>query len=272
VHNFKKILKILILVFLLGGPVFSQDDAGVDIDSLESDVSIPNDINREAPVYAEDEPLPGGNEEMNRELKEKGITKNDIGAMLESLRKVDPEGFRKMEAGELTPEQTNEMMKNALAKLPKKDVIKLMGGTSGILADKLKAVTTGLNSVPYESALANIRTQIDNSKAAPLFKMVPKSHEFVTHFLRDEEATSKFFGIAKDRNRLLSFAGVNIFLMFVGWRLKARRKKMNYSAGESFAKGFNQFVVFSMIKLGVLWFFFSLEIKSIWVVVQRTYS
>ncbi len=272
VHNQNKIFTVLILVLLLGGPVFSQDDAGLDIESLESDVSTSEELGLDQEAVLEEDPLPGGNAKLNKELKEKGISKNDIGTMLESLRKIDPEGFRKMEAGELSTEETNEMMKNALSKLPNKDVMKLMGGTSDLLAEKLKAVTKGLSSVPYETALENIRTQVDKSKAAPLFKMVPKSHEFLTHFLRDEEATSKFFGIVKDRKRLLTFAGVNIFLMFIGWRLKAHRKKMNYSAAEAFSKGFRQFILFSVIKLWVIWFFFSSEIKPIWAVIQKTYS
>lgn len=263
VHNFNKLFLSLLLVLLFGGPVISQDNLNSDIDSLESDA-----------VIADDKVLDSPLKQMNvdEELAKKGMNRENLKTMLDELKKANPEGFAKMEAGELTPEESNKMMEETLKKLPPKTMMKMMGGTSDIFAEKLKGLSKGLNSVPFESALANIKTQVDSSKAAPLFKMIPKSHEFLTHFLRDEEATSKFFGIVKDRKRLLIFAGINIFLLFLSWRIKARRKKMNYSAGVSFSKGMQQFLVFNVIKMCIIWYFFSVEIKPLWGVIQKTYS
>ena len=266
-HNSKTLL-IFLLVFLLGGPVYSQDDLSGDIDSLESDMTTTDEVKRDA----EGMELFEQKQNIDAALAKKGIKKEDLKGMMEELQKANPEGFRKMQAGELSPEESSAMMKEAFSKLPPETVAKIMGGTSDMIGNKLKAVSTGLNAVPYETALANIRKQVDASKAAPFFKMIPRSHEFLTHFLRDEKASAKFFGIVKNRDRLITFAAINIFLMFVSWRIKARRKKMKLSAAESFSKGLFHFIIFTFIKLGVIWYFFSLEIKPIWAVIQKTYA
>lgn len=264
----QKLVSILFLVLCFGGPVLSQDNFSKDIDSLESDKTTTDEVRRDAKgMQLHDQKI-----KIEAALQNKGIKKEDLNNLMLELSKSNPEGFDKMKRGELSPEESSAMMKEAFSKLPKETVAKLMGSTTALLDNKLKALSEGLNSVPYETALENIKTQVNASKAAPLFKIIPKSHEFLTNFLRDHEASSKFFGVIKDRERLYVFAGINILLLLIGWRLKVGRKKMNYSTGESFSKGFSHFLVFSSLKLLVFWYFFSPEVKPIWAVIQKTYS
>ena len=92
-HNSKYFL-ILLLVFLLGGPVYSQDDLSGDIDSLESDMATTDEVRRDA----EGMELFEQKQDIDAALAKKGIKKEDLKGMMEELQKANPEGFRKMQA------------------------------------------------------------------------------------------------------------------------------------------------------------------------------
>lgn len=143
-----------------------------------------------------------------------------------------------------------------------------------LVAKKQKEFEASLASfreAPYEQAYEHIKNKGQKSKAAPLFNKIPKFYTLATNFLRDEEAPIKFFGILKDKRRLVSFTLITFSLMIIGHFLKKRRKKKQLNLGESFMASFGQFFFFTGLKLVLFFYFFRSEIMPTWRVIKMSY-
>lgn len=216
-------------------------------------------------------------QQIQQKLKKSGISQTQFQEMLSDLEKYNPEDIKKIQSGELSPQESEALLKKALSNMPKEVVQKYTGvGKGGMLNEKAeKAVTAGLEtfrSMPYDKAYGHIKTKVDASKAAFILKKIPKSYAFITNFLRDEVAPKKFFGIIKDRKRLVTFGALSFGVIFIGWLVKRKRKKKQMALGEAFFKGFTHFIFFTGLKVVLIFYFFGAEIKPIVRVFKETYS
>lgn len=218
-------------------------------------------------------------------LKESGLDKNKIQQLFIDLEKYNPEDkelFDKMRAGELDPIQTKDLMTRAFTNLPEDVSKKYSGGAGGLgalgpkMLEQVDGALAQFRKMPYDTAFNLVKTKIDSSKFAAAFQKIPKIYTVITNFLRDEEAPKKLFSIIEDKKKLLIYFVINVCIFITSFIVKRKRKKKNeknkVSFAGSFVGGFNHFVIFTCLKLSVIYVFFGENLGPTFRLIKNTYS
>jgi hypothetical protein len=109
----------------------------------------------------------------------------------------------------------------------------------------------------------------------PIGNMIEENSKFFTFLarvMRDEKALPGFFGILKNRNRLLIFAVVNVMIFLAGYMWKRNHKKnTDIGALAKIKRSIIRILVIQSFHLIFFIVYFKTEITPFWEITKRTY-
>ncbi|CBW26426.1 putative membrane protein [Halobacteriovorax marinus SJ] len=155
------------------------------------------------------------------------------------------------------------------------------GGSKGNLnikpemdVKKLRPIVKQLNSVysrmSYESSRAQIQENISKSPAKGMAKAFPKTVDFITHLLRDNQALLSLLDMFKDKQKLLYFLLANIFTIILGFVLARRASKEGSLFSRLFKWMFRKCFIYGL-RIFILIFFFGSELAPTFNIVKEVF-
>jgi len=103
--------------------------------------------------------------------------------------------------------------------------------------------------------------------AEGLFEKFPKIYDFLSGFLRSKEAMGSLLSITKDKTRLLYFGLCMLITFIAAFIIKKRDQNLGKSMILSW---FKRWLMFTAIRLSIIYYFFSDELSPIFKVFKET--
>ena len=151
-------------------------------------------------------------------------------------------------------------------------VSKQTGSVFQLMSEKANADLAFLRTQPEEDVIRHLRNSYKGTTTGAWFEKYPKLELFVVRALRDETALPALFKMATDRNRLIIFALINVFIVIVSflWR---RSIKRNPSL-KSWPRLKQQLARIALVKAAQLGFFvhyWNAELAPAWRIFKATF-
>lgn len=137
----------------------------------------------------------------------------------------------------------------------------------------VKTILESYQAAPEEEVAKVLEERIRVLPIGPLFKENSKWFTFFARVLRDEKAVPGMFAIVKDRNRLLTFLGLNILIFIAGYMWKKSHKNTKDEVGfvGSLKRTLTRVIVLQISRIALFIIYFKAEITPFWEITKKTF-
>jgi hypothetical protein len=114
----------------------------------------------------------------------------------------------------------------------------------------------------------------DNTKGSPSGAYIdrfPKLAVFAVRLIKDKEALPSLAKIIDDQDRLIHFSGIMLATILIAFFLKRLMKKEGRSIAKAFGLWFLRFLIISSLRIGILFYFFSVEVGPTLNIASKTF-
>jgi hypothetical protein len=138
-------------------------------------------------------------------------------------------------------------------------------------SEALKVALEPLQKMSESELIKLLKDNTKDSSAADYINRFPKLAIFTVRLIKDKDALPNMAKILDDQDRLIHFAAIMITTMIFAFFLKYLMKGEGRSVFKALSFWFLRFLIISSLRIGIIFYFFSIELAPIVNITTKTF-
>lgn len=217
-------------------------------------------------------------QKLDKVLKEYNKNQKQVEQDAEVIKQMQATGElseEELDQGQLGDEEYQKAYKQAQNVLGDA-VARAQGGKKTDLknikySDAVRITLGPLQKLPEEELMQMLKENTKDTRAGAYVEHFPKLMLFAVRLIKDRDAIPFMVKIIDDQDKLIRFGGLMIATFLLGFFLKRLMAREGRSIPKALLFWFLRFIIMSGVRLGIILYFYSVELSPMFKVAGETF-